>query len=106
MNPDAVLLVLDSVSDLRHAPSVGLTQKLWRHSGPGEVRVLAALSDAPCHRNCTALGAVCIALDPDMAVRACVCPNGVLLDFNNAKCNGGRNIFSFVCLMLMGVGNI
>lgn len=92
-NPAAVTLVLDSRSPISHASPPGKVPATWSHRGPGEVVIIPSLRDAPCQRNCSDRGAVCVVLDPDMKIRECVCPDsGVVLDFRNAHCTQGKSL--------------
>ena len=63
----------------------------WKHRGPGEVIAIPSLRDSPCMRNCSERGAVCVAFDPEAAVKNCVCAeSGLVLDFRNPHCDQGE----------------
>ena len=88
-NPDAVLLVLDSKSELHHAPSRWKMPTPWEHVGDGQVQIIEPLRGNICQSNCSALGAICMALDPNRVLKGCVCPDGTMLDFTHSRCHTG-----------------
>lgn len=60
-----------------------------------QVRILPQLpAENSCQTNCSVFGATCVYLDPEAIKMSCVCPNGILLDAFNPKCNDGLFMFS------------
>ena len=52
----------------------------------------------PFQTNCTDLGAVCMALNRDMTLNRCVCPNGVILDHVHPKCSECKHLKYYILI--------
>ena len=78
----------------------------WKHTGQGKtmmrcyltrnshlcyysgyVNIMPPLYGTDCQKNCSALGAKCLALDPRKHHVKCICPNGVVLSHNHPSCS-------------------
>lgn len=106
-NPKAVVKILENwkqnyyrsgaaaLSDSRSS-----TTPIWKSRGPGRVVIVPPLRKESCQRNCSLLGAVCVAVGEGEHAYGCLCQNGVLLDLfdgrHNRSCSEGN---SNICIL-------
>ncbi len=86
---------------------VSRPRQLMKTTGHGKVFIMTPLlNDRACSSNCTAFGATCVNLDSSMKKTQCVCPNGLLLDHINNKCEKGQTFLIFIQKLLFKNENI